>query len=119
MLFLEHSNLGNLTRKIAQEKSLKYAQSIHKYINLDNEIEMPYCKPYSSEKEAMFEIYENDPNYFMWLMEVNGYSSESLGSFLKNINMIDDSDSWEITRFLRDIYRHAFMDHAFTPHVSS
>ena len=112
---MEHSNLTNLTRTKAREKSSKFAQS--KY--LSNKVEMPNCKPYSSENEAMFEIYENDPNYFMWLIEDNGYSSESLGSFLKNVNMIDDSDSWEITRYFRDIYRHAFMDHAFTQHVSS
>ena len=94
MLFLEHSNLRDLTRTKAEEKNSKFAQSRYLY----NEVERPNCKAYSSVEEALFQIYESDPNYFMWLMEVNGYSSESLGSFLKNINMIDDSDSWEITR---------------------
>ena len=121
MLFLEHSSLGNFTRNLAEKKAeerrSKYAQNIYNPDYID--FEMPNCKPYSSEKEAMFQIYESDPNYFIWLMEVNGFSSKSLGSFLKNVNMIDDSDSWEITRYFRDVYRHAFMDHVYTPHVSS
>ena len=94
MLFLEHSNLSYLIRTKAEEKSSKYAESRYIY----NEVERPNCKPYSSVKEAMSQIYENDPDYFQWLTEVNGYSSASLGSFLKTVNMIDDSDSWEITR---------------------